>query len=354
MDQPAMKDGPGTEHKNVFAIARRGSSDNEDQLTELLAYLIQEEPIVADHLLADFGYKATMISSRTQQSVLGGRLDLKLEAPQACVVVESKLGSTTDFAQCAKYIEHLAAKPISGRSLVLLTKFAEPWPEGVQEFAAERSVELVARRWWDVTKLLRQTHTALASDFAQMLEDEGLVVPGPLKDADWDSSEIPPAAMALLTELKPKVQTLSSGFRRQILTRGRHSSYRSAYSLAYFDSAQIGPGLAAGWNDLVSHRRLSSLLTPLDGPIFACSVLNPCLKEAEQPAAALKAVELGGDDVVGACWGKFPTRAALAASVLTSNDFLGQVEQALEYTRATVQHFREIGYLTDLAMPAAT
>jgi len=30
-----------TGHKNIFAIARCGSDDNEDQLTELLAYLIQ-------------------------------------------------------------------------------------------------------------------------------------------------------------------------------------------------------------------------------------------------------------------------------------------------------------------------
>lgn len=133
-----------SDRKNIFSIARRGSTDDENQLTELLAYLIQEEPAIASVLLSDFGHKTRSSSVTTQQKVLGGRLDLELEAPRACVVVESKLGSTTDFDQCAKYIEYLASKPAPVRALVLLTKLPEPWPGGVEALASQRDVQLEA------------------------------------------------------------------------------------------------------------------------------------------------------------------------------------------------------------------
>jgi hypothetical protein len=339
-----------SERTNIFSIARRGSHDDEDQLTELMAWLLHEEPDVAAGLVEGFGFEAKPTSIATQVKVLGGRLDLELTTTgTARVAIESKLGSATDFAQCEKYIDHLAAQDEPVRTLLLLTKLREPWPDGIQELAADRNVHLVARRWWDVTSLLRTTQISLAHDFATMLEDEGLVVPGPLQDADWTgSAEIPPAATALLTELKPGLTSLSVGFRRGILTRGRSTNYRSIYYLAYFKRAQVGPGLAASWLDLSSHRQLKASREPLEGPVIAVSVLDPSLPEEDRPAAADEAVSQGGDGVVGSCWAKFPTRAAPASSVLTASDFAGQVEQALEFTRATVEHFREIGYLKDV------
>jgi hypothetical protein len=86
----------------------------------------------------------------------------------------------------------------------------------------------------------------------------------------------------------------------------------------------------------------------IEGPVIAVSVVDPTLDEADSPAAADKAVAIGGEDVVGSCWGKFPTRAAPAGSILTASDFLDQVEQAFEYTLATVEHFRDVGYLRDV------
>lgn len=341
------------DRKNIFAIARRGSTGDEDQLTELLAYLIQEQPAIASKLLADFGYKHVPSSTlKTQRCVVGGRLDLEFEVPEcASVVVESKLGATIGARQCKKYIEHLASKPQKVRSLVKLTKLHEPWPEGIEEFAAKHNVELVARRWWDVTSLLRGASIGgpLANDFAEMLVDEGIVVPGRLTEDDWaDSSEIPPAAIALVAELKGMLAQLSTGFRRQAIFRGRDLGFRSLYCLAYFERAQVGAGLAATWKDLVLHRRLKSIRDAIEGPVIACSVMNPSLgSEAEHRVAAEQAVSRGGNDVVGSCWGKFPTRAASATSVLTAPGFLGQVEQAVEYARATVKHFREVEYLAD-------
>lgn len=337
--------------KNIFAIARYRSTGDEDQLTQLLAYLIQERPAIASTLLAKFGYDIPTSSVNAERCVAGGRLDLEFEAPRARIVVESKLGAKLGADQCEKYIDHLATRPepLLIRSLVKLTKLHEPWPEGIEELAAKRNVELVARRWWDVTSLLRRTGIGLAIDFAEMLEDEGIVVPGPLTEDDWaDPSEIPPAASALVAELRGKLAQLSTGFRRQAIFKGRDSGFRSLYCLAFFERAQIGPGLAARWEDLVLHRRLKPAHGLVEGPVIACSVLNPLLSVAEQRKEAEKAVSLGGSDVVGSCHGKFPTRATSATSVLTAPDFLGQVEQAVEYARATVEHFRQIKYLTDM------
>src|SRR6266480_5386231 len=139
---------------NIFSIARRGSADDEDQLTELLAYLLQEEPSLAQVLLADLGLKAPRCSIATQRRVEDGRLDLELDSSgHVHVVFESKLGSSTDYEQCAKYIEHLASSEVAARALVLLTKLDEHWPPGIEKLAAKRQVQLERRRWWDMARL---------------------------------------------------------------------------------------------------------------------------------------------------------------------------------------------------------
>jgi hypothetical protein len=337
---------------NIFSIARRGSADDEDQLTELLAYLFQEEPSLAQVLLNDLGCEAPSCSVATQRRVEGGRLDLELDSSgHAHVVLESKLGATTDYQQCAKYIEHLASSAVAARALVLLTKLDESWPPGIEKLAAKRQVQLKRRRWWDMALLLGSSSKRLARDFAEMLEQEGFVVPGPLTEDDWaDGDGIPPAAVALLTELRPRLATLSNRPRRQAIYGGRDRTYRSVYSLAYFERAQIGIGVAASWQDLVLHRRLKATVQPLKGAVIAASVFDPALlgvPESAQVEAAERAVSVGGRDVAGACWGTFPTRVAAAASVLTASDFLGQVRQVFDYACATAEHFRAIGYLRD-------
>jgi len=90
-----------------------------------------------------------------------------------------------------------------------------------------------------------------------------------------------------------------------------------------------------------------SILPPIEGSVITSFVRDLTLTEAELLAPAEEAVKAGGTDVVGISWKQCPIRAASAASVLTAPDFLGQVEQALEYTRATAEHFRRVGYLRD-------
>ena len=46
------------ERKNIFLIARRGREGLEDQLTELLAFLWQEEPELLGRWLATLGIDA--------------------------------------------------------------------------------------------------------------------------------------------------------------------------------------------------------------------------------------------------------------------------------------------------------
>ena len=74
---------------------------------------------------------------------------------------------------------------------------------------------------------------------------------------------------------------------------------------------------------------------------------NAAFSRRNWSLGTLQAVKAGGTDVVGISWKQCPIRAASAASVLTAHDFLVQVEQALEYTRATAEHFRRVGYLRD-------
>jgi hypothetical protein len=338
------------EHWNIFSIARRGSADDEDQLTELLAYLIHAEPAVGNALLADFGCEARSFAVKTQRRVQDGRLDLELSAPgNAEAVIESKLRAHTTFEQCAKYIEHLSIANAPVRVLVLVTKLHEDWPNGVTELAAERDVRLVARRWWDIKTLLGQTSSELATDFAEMLEREGLVVPDALPEEDWSSSPgIPPAAVALLSELKPGLAKLSVEAKSQAIYDGGHR-FRSVYCSARFKQAEIAVGLAATWKDFVEHRRVQPKSTRprIEGSVIASFVRDLNLTDLELRATAEEAVRAGGNDVVGISWKQCPVRAAPAASILTASDFLGQVEQALEYARLTAEDFRQVGYLKD-------
>ena len=78
------------ERKNIFLIARRGHEGLEDQLTELLAFLWQEEPELLGRWLAtlsiDVGAEPVVT---TQRGVVDGRLDIEV-AGDAGVVSSSR------------------------------------------------------------------------------------------------------------------------------------------------------------------------------------------------------------------------------------------------------------------------
>ena len=77
----------------------------------------------------------------TQRAIKGGFLDLVLFSPgRALAIVESKLGSTTDYCQITKYVAYAKGVTVPGqRALVLTTQHPERWPDGVTEVAGRES-----------------------------------------------------------------------------------------------------------------------------------------------------------------------------------------------------------------------
>ena len=337
--------------KNIFTIARRGSADDEDQLTELLAYLFQEEPGALDAWLKSLGLDGEAWSWQTQSVIPGGRLDLVVEHDQAVVIVESKLGSSTDYLQCIKYIAWLRQVDAERRKvLVLVTKYDEPWPRGIPEFASD-DVELRNLRWWDVATSLANHESSLASDLAAMLAQERMTIPPPVSremSSDW--SALAPTVHALLEEARPQLRKLSTRPTRQRLTGVENALYQSIHCFTYFERAQVVVGISATREDLERHRYFSASGTPVAGAVMAASVRDPLLSIEEQARAAKLATEgAGRNDVVGAAWGTWPTIAGSATDVLRAGEFRAQVDELVSFTREAVEHFRAVGFLRDEA-----
>lgn len=172
-------------------IGRKGHEGDENQLTEMAAYLFQEEPDLIAEWAVTLGlpvHDVTAWEVETQRAVPGRFLDLVLfSRGRAVIVVESKLGSTTDYQQITKYIAYLkTVAAVDARALVFTTQNPEPWPAGVVEEAGDE-VTLVLRRWQALGDFLRQSDSALARDFVVMLEREGLVKPDALTQNDWEA-----------------------------------------------------------------------------------------------------------------------------------------------------------------------
>ena len=114
--------------RNLFVLAQ-SRLGGEDQLTELLAYLLERDPVVAVRWLSEFGidFTAGELVVETQVHVPNvGRLDLVLTQPGTrCVVVESKLGSDfglgdEQLGRYARYLVEKRSEPL--RALVALTR----------------------------------------------------------------------------------------------------------------------------------------------------------------------------------------------------------------------------------------
>src|SRR3954463_14542203 len=137
---------------NLFLIARKGNEGLENQLTEMLAYLLQEQPAVIPAFLTATTPPLQPLDVEwqieTQRTIPDGFLDLVLEAPGALVILESKLGSFTDFAQISKYARYARARKADSRAIILVTREHEDFPLGV-EAEANGEVALVNLRWWD-------------------------------------------------------------------------------------------------------------------------------------------------------------------------------------------------------------
>ena len=93
---------------NIFSISREAR--NEDQLTEMLAWLANAVPAVRRALLElAFGESLDELEVEitTQHGIAKGRLDAFLSSESVALVVESKLGSGYGDGQLRKYLTWL-------------------------------------------------------------------------------------------------------------------------------------------------------------------------------------------------------------------------------------------------------
>jgi hypothetical protein len=193
--------------RNIFRLGRR--SGDEDQLTEMLVWLVATIPMVGDvlfRLAADGAgldvtdLELSHLGVSTQQSIAHGRMDAWLWTESLSLVVESKLDAVYGDDQLRKYADWLAGKP--SPILMTLTKRPAPWPEEDVQHASRLGVAAVPRRWQDLTERLAgldgsreldETQSSLVSEFVEMLREEDLIPTKALTDDElgelWSRSE---------------------------------------------------------------------------------------------------------------------------------------------------------------------
>lgn len=333
--------------KNLFSIGRR--EGNENQLTEMLAYLLQEEDGLAGELLLALGLAARPgchWEVETQRGIPSGFLDLVLGAPgEAFVIIESKLGSYTDYAQMAKYIEYAAELPVTGlRALVFTTQQPEPWPPGIEALAEARGVFLADRRWQALADALSSSGRQLADDFVAMLAEEALVHPPSLTTTDWqawrEGNRIARVLGSLLTEADAGLKSVHPGFAK----RGAvvFSSTGQIYRSYEFAGLQIWPGF---WpsrkpSDPENHALVTVYAARTDLPI------------PERKALGRKVVtQVGLPSFTLGEWAEAPVlRSRPTHEVLTADSFLGQRDQFVAHVREVLSFLAEVGYISAVAI----
>lgn len=329
--------------KNLFAIGRKGHEGDENQLTEMLAYLFQEEDNLIRHWLASLDIVVDGIDGwqvETQRSVPGGFLDLVLFAPgQAIAIIESKLGSTTDFQQIAKYVSYAKLVNASGpKALIFTTQSPEPWPPGVEQQAGDE-VKLVLRRWQALADFLRESHRPLAQDFVVMLEQEGLVTPNALTEADWDAwnvgYRVTRQLRALLEEAADDLKTVAPNFKK--INAVTLSNTGAIYRQIEFEGLSVYVGFWPTRNPM----------KPSDRVLITVYVLNTNRSFEERKAEGKAAVERAGSEYVALSgWSDYHVvRTHPALEVLVGIDFRQQCQELVAHVREALNYFHEIGYL---------
>jgi hypothetical protein len=332
------------ERKNIFLIGRRGHEGDEDQLTEMLAFLWQQDRDALARWLSSLGLDidGADIDIETQFTISSGkRPDIIIRSPDAVTLVESKLRSGFGETQIADYLSFLADEP-GRRSLVLLTQRPEVVPAEYEREARREDVALVATRWQKMAESLGEPgEEALAGDFIQLLIREGLVQPRGFSAADWETwnagYNVGLRIDALLAELDAHVARILQG------AKGRSGSSKF-WTWRLWSTGAIDVGLAflaAEWTD-----------RPRTSPGAHCWVRN---RDADE-AAAMNAV--GVTASARSQWtespqlrgsyglSQFGPAIGRHANELFSTDaFDDQVAEAAGFIRETLDYFRSRGYL---------
>jgi hypothetical protein len=334
--------------KNLFSIGRRGHRGDENQLTEMMAYLLQQEPQLIHELVIEMGLPSDedwKWKHETQRAVPAGFLDLSLYVPgKALVILESKLGSVTDFAQLAKYVSYAKHVEATSRALVLTTQHPHDWPPGIVDVAKAGGVELIQWRWQRIANALARSDSQLAGDFVEMLNEEGLAMPEPIGHDDWATwnrgNEVTRRLSRLLQEATPALTNLVPGFKKSgsvVL-----SSNGLIYRLHHFDGVSLG---AAFWP-----RREQTL-----GDAVAITyLLNTSIPAEERLAEGQRAVDRAADDaVMMSGWSEgYVQRGLESRHVLVGPDFEHQVRQLVDFVRDSITFFSSLGYVNVVSASA--
>lgn len=348
------------ERKNIFLIGRRRMAGDEDQLTEMLAFLWQEEPETLERWLDAIGLRTDVdrdsVGVETQFTIPSGkRPDIAILAPDNCTLVESKLGSGFGETQVGDYLDYLA--DVSGRrALVLLTQMPEAIPQLYTERAQDLGVRLISQRWHDMSHHIGEPgEESLAGDFVQLLIREGRVKPEPLSAEDWQTwnggYNFLLRLDAFLTELDPAVRRMRPAAKWKS-TNGL--SKRWIYRVWRAVGIELGFGFGAAPGDKQPH----------GDPIAFAFVGNA--EATEDDAMQAVGVEKGtryrwsGNEKLNANCGllySWPSLARASREILTSEtSFEQQVQEAAVFLYDTAEYFRGRGYLPlgiQLSTPAA-
>jgi hypothetical protein len=335
------------DRKNIFLVGRRRNQGNEDQLTEMLAFLWQEVPDALDRWLGAIGLPVDVARAEVvTQFVIpsGKRPDIVILGDDSRTVIESKLGSGFGDTQISDYLDYL--EPLDGgRALVLLTQRPETPPVAEVERARAAGIRLLAQRWHDMSDYLAEPgEESLAGDFVQLLIREGLVKPEPLDAEDWKSwnggYNVLLRLSALLEELDPVVRAMRPGATWKAPTNGL--SKRWIYRVWRVSTEEFGLGFGAAEGDSKPHSE----------PIAFAFVGNT--EATEQAARHAVGDEAGTgrwstNEQLNARWGllySWPALARPVREVLTAPTFEEQIQQAALFLHEAAGCFHSRGYLS--------
>ena len=144
------------DRKNIFLIGRRGHERDEDQLTEMLAFLWQERPEILSEWLASLRLPLAVeqFEVETQFTIPSGkRPDILIRSNDSTTLVESKLGSRFGETQVLDYLEFLGAE-VGSRALILLTQRPEIVPAEYARVAKNSGIALIPTRWQEMAERL--------------------------------------------------------------------------------------------------------------------------------------------------------------------------------------------------------
>jgi hypothetical protein len=182
---------------NLFSIGRKRR--NEDQLTEMLVWLIDAVPEVG-RAIATLAFNGLSLDGEikvtTQHGVAKGRLDALFVSPAFALVVESKIDSGFGDDQIARYLDWLSAAHAhrARRGLMTLTAHPTPWGEVDEKRAEAIGVVASAHLWEELHDVLEPVaaeadrdvlSARLIHEFLDMLGQEGLIPMKPLMPEEY-------------------------------------------------------------------------------------------------------------------------------------------------------------------------